>query len=43
MIKYIEGNTIKLEKKLSELVKWKELEKILHHSWEKHCGKDQEK
>jgi len=29
MIKYIEGNAIKLEKKVSELTKWKELAKSL--------------
>jgi len=29
MIKYIKGNTIEIEKKSSELVKWKELAQIL--------------
>jgi len=43
MVKYIKGNTIELEKKASELAKWKELEKTLHHSWEKYCEKDQKK
>ena len=43
MIKYIEGNTIELEKKFSELAKWKELEKILHHTWKNHCEENQEK
>ena len=42
MIKYIEGNAIKLEKKVSELTKWKELAKSLPQTW-KQCGENQEK
>ena len=40
MINYIKGNTIELEKKSSELAKWKELAQILPQTWEK-CGENQ--
>ena len=42
MIKYIKNNTIDLEKKSSELAKWKELAQILSQTW-KQCEKNQEK
>jgi hypothetical protein len=42
MIKYIKDNTIELEKKPSELPKWKELAQILPQTW-KQCGENQEK
>ena len=42
MIKYIKENTIELEKKSSELAKWKELEEILPQTW-KQCEENQEK
>lgn len=42
MIEYIKGNAIELEKKSSELAKWKELAKVLLQTW-KQCGENQEK
>jgi hypothetical protein len=42
MIKYLKGNIIELEKKLSELSKWKELVQILPQTWER-CEKNQGK